>query len=178
MVCPDFKTENPVSQPTTQIQAKWDCWSPSHTTVLSKDNGSQKTVSVLGKGICLQNFSLYNTKTAWLSHGNTHPIWILAEQKCMSAFTTCVPFALTSGAEPDCCPQRVKPQSGPVESFKALLFEKRLADRSVVSCCLLVNNSQHLKIIRALWSALWLWFPSIYKRCEITLNLLKLMCNF
>lgn len=55
-------------------------------------------------------------------------------------------------------------------------LRKDLANNTVFSCWL--NNSQHLKIIWTLWSALWFWFQSLYKRCEINLNLPKLMCNF
>lgn len=62
----------------------------------------------------------------------------------------------------------------------ALLFEKRHAERSFFFffCCLSLKNSQCLKIIRALWSILWFWFPSSYERREINLNLPKLMYNF
>lgn len=49
-----------MSRETPPPQANWDCWLPYIPQVLSKDKGSQMTISVRGKWICLPNFSLYN----------------------------------------------------------------------------------------------------------------------
>ena len=115
-------------------------------------------------------FFRQHSKVIWFWHGNTHPIPFEFQQNKRTCLLSRPVFPLLCTLVQSLIIVR-KDSSTYLALWShstALLFEKSLADSLVFSCCLFVNNSQHLKVISALWSALRFWFPTTYKWCEIT----------
>lgn len=124
---------SPMSWETPPPQANWDCRLPYIPQVLSKDKGSQMTISVHGKWICLPNFSLYNPLKphgSYIETRNAIPFEVY-HNKCISLVSQpAFPLLCTVVQGITIVHKASSTHLALWIHSTALLFEKRHAERS------------------------------------------------